>query len=492
MKSKRLITLLSQITLAAGLALPLLSSCTVGPDYQRPAVETPGSWRYSGVKLSEDTIANKNWWTLFNDPELNTLIDTGLKQNKDLKIAAAKVEEFRARLSGSRADQLPQINAVGNIGGADQPVIPLGTNFDKTYSAGGQVAWEIDIFGRLRRATEATREQYFAQEDFRRAVIISLVADIATSYFTLRDYDNQYRIAKNTVTSRQEAYRIAKARGDQGVVSDLDVKRFEAELQGAISQATELQRLVSQQENNLRLLLGQNPGSITRGLTIDQQKMPSQVPAGLPSKLLDRRPDIMQAEHSLAAATANIGFNIANRYPQFNLTSLLGIASPDLTRALSVGLGMSVQVIDAGRNKAQVEVARAQADQALNQYEKSILSAYNEVENLLIAVSTYRKQVETVIIQVGALQRAYQVATEQYDQGIVSYLDVIDAENSLFQSQLQLSQLRRLYLSSVVSLYKALGGGWNPTAPNALPLSPSAQPMTPIPPRKMEPTTNKR
>ncbi len=458
-------------TAAVGVILPLLCSCTVGPNYNRPAVNTPDTWRFGGTKLSENTIANRDWWTLFNDKELSKLIDIALKENKDLKIAAAKVEESRARLSGSRANQLPQINAVGNAGGADQALIPTGYGFDRTYSAGGQVAWEIDIFGRLRRATEVSREQYLAQEDFKRAVIISLISEVATSYFTLRDFDNQYRIAQDTVTSRQEAYRIAKARGDQGVVSDLDVKRFEAELQSAINQATQLQRQVAQQENNLRLLLGQNPGGIARGLPIDKQTLPAQVPAGLPSKLLDRRPDIMEAEHQLAAATANIGFNIANRYPQFNLTSLLGIASPDLTRALSVGLGMSVQVIDAGRNKAQVEIARAQADQALTQYEKVILSAFNEVDNLLIAVATYRKQVETVTIQVAALQRAYQVASEQYDQGIVSYLDVIDAENNLFQSQLALSELRRLYLSSVVALYKALGGGWNPAAPQAIPFS---------------------
>lgn len=469
--------------------IPLLASCTVGPDYKRPAVDTPDQWRFSGAKLSEDTIANRQWWTLFNDRELVSLIDTALKQNKDLKIAAAKVEEFRARLAGSRAEQLPLINATGNYGGADQPLLPTGYGFDKTYGAGGQVAWEIDIFGRLRRATQISREEYLAQEDFKRAVIISLVADVAASYFTLRDYDNQSRIAQDTVKSREEAYRIAKARGEQGVVSDLDVKRFEAELQSAINQATELQRLVAQQENNLRLLLGENPGRITRGLSIDKQKLPAQVPAGLPGKLLDRRPDIMQAEHNLAAATANIGFNIANRYPQFNLTSLLGVASPDLTRALSVGLGMTVQVIDSGRNKAQVEVARAQAEQAVNQYEKTILGAFNEVDNLLVAVSTYRKQVETVTIQVAALQRAYQVATEQYNQGIVSYLDVIDAENSLFQSQLQLSQLRRLYLSSIVALYKALGGGWNPANPTALPLSPSAQPMNPVPPAQIGPAT---
>jgi len=483
------------LKLALAALLPLAtSSCTVGPDYKRPDTGTPDTWRFSGTKVSEENIANKDWWTLFNDPELTKLIDVALKQNKDLKIATARVEQARANLANSKANQLPQVNAVGSYGGADQlnaignngsGGVPFSYGFYKSYSAGGQISWEIDIFGKLRRATQVSREQYFAQEDFKRAVIISLVSEVAISYFTLRDLDNQYRIAKETVVSRSEAYRIAKARGDLGVVSDLDVKRFEAELQAVISQATALQREVGQQENNLQILLGQYPGKIPRGLPIDQQKLPAQVPAGLPSKLLDRRPDIMLAEHELAAATAFIGFNVANRFPQFDLTSLLGIASPDITRALSVGLGMSVQVLDFGRNKAQVEAARAQADAALYQYEKVILNAFNETSNLLLAVSTYRRQVEAVHIQVAALARAYQVASLQYDQGIVSYLDVIDAENALFNAQLQLSQLRSQYLGSVISLYKALGGGWNPSNPNQVPFSPASQPMNPVPPAQI-------
>lgn len=417
------------------------------------------------------SIANTPWWELLKDQELQKLIRTALEENKDLKRAAAAVEEFQARLFVAKTDFAPQLNMTSNA-----PILGRKTNFlfpgfpnPFNYYIQGNLSWEIDVWGRIRRSNEAARGDLFAREENRRAIVLQLVSGVAESYFELLQFDMQLDIAQRTLKSWEESVRIAQARLRQGMISKLDADQFEAERANAAARAAEFERQKVQKENQLSVLLGRNPGRIARGQSLTEQVMPPDVPPGLPSELLQRRPDILQAEQDFAAATARIGMAKADRFPKLSITGILGVASPQLSRLVAnetafgqAGAGLAGPLFNAQILGFQQRAAEAQARQALAQYEQSVLVAFREVEDSLVAVRTVREQRIAQLQQVEALRSALSLANLRYKGGLANYLDVLIAQRNLFEAELALMGTHRLHLVSIVQLYKALGGGWTP------------------------------
>ena len=451
--------------------LLLLGGCALGPDYERPELEIPE--KYVQPVEEGESFANMPWWGLFHDPVLQDLIRVSLEENQDLGIATSRIEEFRATLGVTRADQFPSvdISATGAQARNSENVFP-GNLVDGTvenYRVSADVFFELDLFGRLRRSTEAARAQLLSVEENRRSITISLVSSVASSYMTLRDLDAQLEIARRTRDVREESLKIIQARFDKGTVPRLDVNQAEIELAVAAAAVSAAERAVAQTENNLSILLGRNPGSIPRGLALEQQLLPPGVPSGLPSELLQRRPDVLASEAELAAQTARIGIAEAARWPSLSLTGSLGLETDDLSNLndsgsdfWNAGISLLAPVFNAGRNKDRVAVERARTEQALLSYEQAVLRAFREVEDSLVAARTYREEYAARQRQVAAARSAAVLSRARYNGGVTSYLEVLDTERSLFSAELSESQTLRLYFNAVIELYKALGGGWNP------------------------------
>ena len=458
-----------------GLALTALSvllmSCAMGPDYSRPDISTSGSFRMAEEQKDLPSLANAPWWELYQDEELQKLIRIALEENKDLKRSVATVDEFAARALIAKTDFAPQMNATVNapVFGNSKNVAFPGFPNPFNYYVQGNLAWEIDIWGRIRRSNEAALGDLLAREENRRALIVQIVGGVAQAYFDLRQFDMQLDIAKRTLLAWEESVRIGQARLRQGVINRLDVDQFEAEKENAAARIAELKRQIVQKENELSVLLGRNPSQIARGRLLTEQMMPPVVPAGLPSELLQRRPDVVQVEQQLLAATARIGVAKADRFPKLSITGLLGIASPQLTQLVShdtffgvAGPSLTGPLFNAQILGFQQKAAEAQATQALAQYEQTILVAFREVEDALVGVSTAREQAAAQERQVNALRSALHLASLRYKGGLANYLDVLIAQRNLFEAELALAATHRLHLVSVVQLYKALGGGWSP------------------------------
>lgn len=473
--------------------LALLAACKMGPDYSRPELPQAERWRLTTA--TAESIANLPWWELLKDRELQRLVRTALEENLDLRIAAANIEEFRAQLVIAKFDLAPSLGYTGNafglrntnsnvlpIGG---PAVPIGTTGDGltlgAESAEVGLKWEVDLWGRIRRSIEAARARLLSQEENQRAVILGLVGDVAEAYFDLRGLDYEVEITKRTLKAWDETVRLSDLRYKQGYVSKLDLDRFEAERAGTAAQLADLERQVIQTENRLSILLGRRPADVSRGLHLTDQPLPPAVPPGLPSDLLQRRPDILKAEQDLAAATANIGVAQAQRFPQLALTGAVGGAGFQVSGS-SVGpfaifkgsASVSGPLLNATALGYQVQVTEAQANAALAQYEKSVLTAFKEVEDALIAVQKAGEQRAAQEQQVAALQSALRFSDLRYQGGRASYLDVLTAQRSLFEAELALARTRRTQLTSVVQLYKALGGGWSPVAPSEAEMRPVA------------------
>jgi multidrug efflux system outer membrane protein len=449
----------------------LLAACAVGPDYSRPDLSTPASFRMAGDEQEAETFANLPWWELLHDETLQSLIRTALKENKDLKRAVASVEEFQARLFIARMDFAPKADLTGSAPSFGRKANFLFPGFPNpfNYYLQGNLSWELDIWGRIRRSNEAARGDLLAREEGRRAVVLQLVSGVAEAYFDLLQFDRQLEIARRTLQSWDESVRIAQARLRQGVIAKLDLDQFASERSNAAARVAELERQMIQKENQLSLLLGQPPGQIARGRSLTEQVLPPAVPAGLPSELLQRRPDLVQAEQDLAAATARIGVAKADRFPKVTITGILGVASPQFSRLVAsetafgvAGPSVAGPLLNAHALRFQQEAVEAQARQALAQYEQSILVAFKEVEDALIAVRTARAQRDLQADQVESLRSALRQATLRYRGGLANYLDVLIAQRNLFDAELALTSTHRLHLVSVIQLYKALGGGWSP------------------------------
>ncbi len=451
----------------------LVVSCAMGPDYSRPDIPTSDSFRMAEEGKDLPSLANVPWWELYRDEELQKLIRIALEENKDLKLAIATVDEFAARILVAKTDFAPQMSAsvnapaFGNTKNVAFPGFPNPFN----YYLRGDLVWELDIWGRIRRSNEAALGDLLAQEESRRALILQIVGGVAQAYFDLRQFDLQLKIATRTLQAWEESVRISQARLRQGLVNRLDVDQFEAELQNAAARIAELKRQIVQKENELSVLLGRNPHEIARGHALTDQAMPPVVPAGLPSDLLQRRPDVVQAEQQLAAATARIGVAKAERFPKISITGILGVASPQLSQLVNhetyfgvAGPSLAGPLFNAQVLGFQQETAEAQARQAIARYERAILVAFREVEDALVGVTTAREQATAQEKQVNALQLALHRANLRYKGGLANYLDVLIAQRSLFDAELSLAATRRLHLVSVVQLYKALGGGWLPDA----------------------------
>ena len=463
----------------------ILVSCTMGPNYQRPDQQAGGSFRMVEGAGDGPSIANLPWWELLKDSELQKLVRIALQENKDLQRAAATVEEYQARALIAKTDYAPGASITGNAPSFGRKTIFLFPGFANpfNYYLQGSLAWELDVWGRIRRSNEAARADLFAREENRRAVVLQLVSGVAEAYFDLLQYDRQLDIAKRTLQSWEESVRIAQARLRQGLSSKLDADQFEAERANAAARAAELERQKIQKENELSVLLGRKPFTITRGRSLGEQMVPPDVPPGLPSDLLQRRPDLVQAEQQFAAATARIGVAKAERFPKISLTGILGVASPQLSRLVAnetaygaVGPSLTSPLLNGQILGFQQEVAEAQAKEAQAQYEQAVLTAFREVEDALVAVRTARDQHKAQQQQVNALQSALRLAELRYKGGLANYLDVLVARRNLFEAELALTGSRRLHLVSVVLLYKALGGGWSPEETAGKPPTASATP----------------
>jgi multidrug efflux system outer membrane protein len=482
-----------------------LPGCLMGPDYKRPETPPAESWRVA--PSSSESMANLPWWELLKDETLQQLIRTALMENLDLQIAAANIDEYQAQLTIAKFDLIPSFSYAGTAfgyrnyssgvlllpGGGGLPVTSADgvTVSSETVNAG--LKWELDLWGRIRRSVEAARAQLLSKVENQRVVILGLVSSVAESYFDLRALDYQADIARRTLKTWDESVRMSKLRYQQGDVPKLDLDRFMAERAGAAAQLADLERQVVQRENQLSVLLGHKPSAVPRGRLLVEQPLPPDVPAGLPSELLQRRPDIMKAEQDLVAATATIGVAQALRFPQLALTGATGGAHVDIAgttsgpfATFSGAASLTGPLFNASALGYQVKATEAQGNQAIAQYRKTILQAFQEVEDALIAVQKTREQRVAQEQQVEALQSAHRLADLRYQGGRASYLDVLTAQRALFDSELALARTRRNQLVAVVQLYKALGGGWQAEAKpaqngpsHAVESAPAAAPAAP-------------
>ncbi len=463
--------------LAAALAFGAIG-CRLGPDYHPPDMTLPPEWRQPAPAEPQST-ADLAWWDLFQDETLRELIRTALTQNKDLAIAASRIDEARARYGFTRADQYPVVNlGIDATRGRTSAQLPPGDGATTNAFAGRVEAfYEVDLWGKYRRSTEAARADIMGTLMARQTVVLTLVGDVAASYFFLLDLDNQLAISRETLEARRESLRIIRARFEHGTTSALDV--HQAEIQESIAEAAipTFERLIVETEDRLRVLLGEFPGDVVRGRPLAEQVLPPEIPPGLTSDILRRRPDLQAAEQALIAANAFIGVAEAQRYPLIGLTATAGAASDDLSRIThggaglwSIGASLVQPLFNFGKNKRRVEIARAQTEQALISYEAAVQQAFREVEDALAGVRTARERAAVLDRQVIAARAALAMSQARYDQGVTSYLEVLIQQTTAFEAELGASLARQEALSSVVRLYSALGGGWiDPSAAGSPP-----------------------
>ncbi len=455
-----------------------LTACAVGPDYHRTAVQIPKNFRDPEPLPAPkpDSLADLKWFEIFQDDKLQDLIRTALAQNYDLRTAIANVEAARANLGITRSNQFPSVYANGSIEFtrlSRDGSFPLPEDFVKSQNRNwGQaglnlLSYEIDIWGRLRRATESARASLLGAEENRKAVITTLVSDVATNYFTLRQLDYELEISRRTLETRQQSLDLIKSRQGGGIATLLDLRQGEQLVYTASETIPTLRQQIEQTENQISLLLARNPAGIVRGRGLTEQEVPPEVPAGLPSALLERRPDIRAAEQNLIAANANIGVAKAAYFPQISLSGFIGGQSTQLATlfsgphtAWSFVPQVSQPIFTAGRLKSNVRLTEAQQQAALAQYEKAIQTAFTEVSNALIAHQRARESRIEQEALVTALTDRKRLAYVRYEGGVDTLLNALDADRDLFQAELTLSQIRLNELLSVVQLYKALGGGW--------------------------------
>jgi multidrug efflux system outer membrane protein len=455
-------------TLAIGLST--LVGCTVGPNYKRPPVNAPETFR-GETETSTNSLANLPWWHVFDDPTLQHLIRTALTNNYDLRIATTRVEQARAMAAQARAGFFPQVNYTAtaargkNVAGGNTPS-PTGIIGD-VFAAGVNASWEIDLWGRIRRLNESARAQFLANQEARRGVTISLIAQVAQNYFQLLALDQQLEIARQSTNSFGQSLKIFNQRLQGGVASILETSTAEALMDSAAATIPGLEQQIVLQENQLSVLLGQNPRAIVRGsLSLDSQT-PLEIPAGLPSALLERRSDIREAEQQLRSANAELGVAKADFFPKLNLTGLLGEVSPELAAftsggsiAWGVAAGLAGPIFHGGQLRAQYAQAQAAREQFSLQYQASVLNAFQEISDALIS----REKSAAARMQQGRAVEAYKIAVkislERYRSGNADYYEVLQEQQLLFPAEKVLVQFQLNQLLAVVQLYRALGGGW--------------------------------
>lgn len=461
-------------TLCALLVVPTLAlslaGCAVGPDYERPAVELPANWRIEAGQGA--ALANLRWWQQFQDPVLDALIESALRENLDLRIAAERVEQYLGQLTTTRAQFFPQFGYgldVSRNKSSQVGVTPLPAGSDpwyKLYQGTVSAAWQIDLFGRVRRQSEAAQAQVFASEQGRRGTLLTVVSGVAGGYVTLRSLDRKLEIARATATNYADSLRIFRLRFEGGVVSQVEVAQVESQYQQAMLAVPLLEQQVAAQENLLSVLLGRNPGPIPRGRTIDELLPPS-IPPDLPSSLLERRPDVLQAEQNLVAANANVGVARSLYFPTISLTGMFGSLSAAATNFMTapasiaaIAANISGPIFTFGAIEGQVRTAEAAQREALAGYQLAVLNALGDTNDALTGA---RKQSEAYAAQqarVVALRDYARLGRLKYEGGVASYVDVLYAENELFSAELAAVGTAAERLIQYVSIYRALGGGW--------------------------------
>jgi multidrug efflux system outer membrane protein len=462
--------------LAPILSALLLAGCTVGPNYKRPAVATPAAFRNAPPPGADPaaSIADTKWQNLFSDDALNQMVTKALANNFDLRIAAERAQEARANLGITRANQLPFVDAQANFTGSHSSTVgsfplPSGTRLNFAYTTlGAALNWELDLWGRLRRLTESARATYLASEEGRRAVQVSLVSDVIENYLQLLEQDSELDISRKTESTARDSQRLVNLRHDRGAASALDVKQADQLLYTAAASIAAAQRAIAQTEDELSLLQGEAPAAQARGHKLEDIAVPAHVPPGLPSAILERRPDIREAEQTLVAANAQIGAARALYFPQIALTAFAGTQSRYLSELFSgpansfnVAPSALQAIFHGGQIKNQVRFSEAQQREMLITYQKTIYTALREVSDALVGLDRLREERAQEEQLVTTLEDTVRLSELRYRGGLDSYLQVLDAQRNLFNGQLTLAQLRLQERVSVVQLYRALGGGWS-------------------------------
>jgi outer membrane protein, multidrug efflux system len=495
------------------LVLFAIVGCAIGPSYKRPQVEAPPAWR--GPSKSEDssrtffdslatgknliapaaaaradtpsgaaTVRRPDWrasyesraldartglgWAeLIKDPALQALIDTAVQNNRDVRVAIATINEFRAEYGVAKGAYYPRIDGVVNAGREKIQILPGQSTAFNVVQITANLQWELDFWGRLRRNTEAARAEYLSSEEGRRSVILTLISDVATAYLQLRELDLDLEISQRTLASRQETLKLALRRYQQGLISELDVRQFESEVDNSAVAIADFQRQIAQQENALSVLVGHAPAPVARGQSLTDVLGTFVLPTELPAELIARRPDVRQAEEALVAANARIGATEAALFPTVSLSSQYGTQGSQLSHTFQsngeiyqIFGGISIPLFRGGALRSELRASRARADEARFSYEQATLVARREAEDAFVGVRTSRDQAVAQQRQVDALRRAFDLANRRYQNGVSSYLEVLDAQRNLFASELALTQAQRQELVSGVQLYKALGGSW--------------------------------
>jgi outer membrane protein, multidrug efflux system len=448
--------------------------CAVGPNYKRPPVNAPQTFR-GETEVSTNSFASLPWWQVFHDDNLQSLVRLALTNNYDLRIAITRVEQARALAAGARSQFFPQLNYAGtagqgqNVSGNSAPS-PTGTS-GRVYAADASASWEIDLWGRIRRLNESARAQFLASQEARRDVMISLIAQVAQNYFQLLALDRQLAIARQSTNSFGESLKLFNDQLRGGVASKLETSSAEALMDSAAATIPELEQQVAMEENQLSVLLGQNPGAIVRGDSLLEDQLPPEVPAGLPSALLERRPDIREAEQQLRSANAQVGVAKADFFPQLNLTGLFGEVSSDLSTftsgggdiAWSIAAGLTGPIFHGGQLRAQYAQARAAREQFALQYQATVLNAFLEIADALVSREKLAEARTHQSRAVDAYQVAVKISMERYRLGSADYFEVLQEQQLLFPAENSLVQTQLNQLLAVVQLYRALGGGWHST-----------------------------
>jgi multidrug efflux system outer membrane protein len=442
----------------------VLTGCMVGPDFVPPTVETPSDYRFDAAEAAAEV--NLKWWELFKDPILYDLVTTSLENNRDIKIAASRIEEARAVLGFVRADQYPSFGIEGD---ASTGNFLGGTKSDSTDQAGfigPTLNWELDFWGKFRRATESARAELMASEYALRTIQLSLISEVASTYYQLLDFRQRLQISRDTLKSRLKTLDIIQQRFDKGIIPELDLNQAQIQKEIAAASIPQFERQIAQTENVLSILLGRLPAEIQSGKGLKAQVTPPEIPVGLPSTLLERRPDVAEILYLLQAQTEQIGVAEALRFPAVSLNGLVGVAGSDIAGETTdggvwrAGAGLIGPLFEFGKNIRRVEIEEARTRQTLYFYENTVLTAFREVEDALVQIDTFKRQVDAVARQVKAARNANVLSNDRYDQGVTSYLEVLETERQYFAAELDLSELSQQRLNSYVRLYKALGGGW--------------------------------
>lgn len=448
------------------LLIPLVfhGCATVGTDFTPPKVETPDKFAHT-LTADANTISDLKWWELFDDPILFKLVNTALENNRNVKIALSNIEQARAEIGYYQADQYPALGlqgggSTGNYGGARSTVTT-----GNAYIA-PMLNWELDFWGKFSRSTESAKARLLASEYGMRTIQIGLITDVVSTYYLLLDYHQRLKISRETLVSRTKSLEIIQMRFDKGIIPEIDVNQAQIQKAIAAGSIPKYERAIGNAENALGILMGQLPREIQSGQPLNLQSVPPFIPGFLPSQLLERRPEIGEAMALLKAQNEQIGIAVAQRFPAISLTGLLGVASSDLGAITtsggiwSVGAGLVSPLFDFDKSKRKVDIETEKSKQALYTYENIVLTAFSEVEDALVEIETYQRELIAAQQKVAAAHNANALSYERYDKGVSSYLEALDSERTLFEAQLELSGLKRNYFNAYVKLYKALGGGW--------------------------------